>query len=113
MHNSREKTLRIMARGYLYSFAAVIMLALCIVIMAVIDFTFVFTEFHHLFFDNDLWILYPDKDNLINIMQEQVFADAAVWIGCIFAAVSVILALIAGMILKKGKDRNADTVSVS
>ena len=87
------------------------MLALCIAIMAVIDFTFVFTEFHHLFFDNDLWILYPDKDNLINIMQEQVFADAATWIGCIFAAVSVILALIAGMILKKGRKQAARTKS--
>ena len=102
MHNGREKTLRLMARGYLYSFAAVIMLAVCIAILAMIDFTFVFTEFHHIFFDNDLWILYPDRDNLINIMQEQVFADAAVWIGCIFASVSIIFALIAAAILRSG-----------
>ncbi|MBR2707530.1 MAG: TIGR01906 family membrane protein [Mogibacterium sp.] len=109
MHNGKEKTLRIMARGYLQSFAAVIIAGAVIALLALKDFTFVFTEFHHLFFDNDLWILYPDKDNLINIMQEDVFADAAMWIGCIFATVSVILALISGAILKKGRD--ADTVS--
>ena len=109
MHNGREKTLRIMARGYLQSFAAVIIAGTVIALLALKDFTFVFTEFHHLFFDNDLWILYPDKDNLINIMQEDVFADAAMWIGCIFATVSVILALISGAILKKGRD--ADAVS--
>ena len=103
MHNGRDKTLLLMARGYLYSFAAVIMLAVCIAILAMIDFTFVFTEFHHIFFDNDLWILYPDRDNLINIMQEQVFADAAVWIGCIFASVSIIFALIAAIILRSGR----------
>ena len=109
MHNGKEKTLRIMARGYLQSFAAVIIAGAVIALLALKDFTFVFTEFHHLFFDNDLWILYPDKDNLINIMQEDVFADAAMWIGCIFATVSVILALISGAILKKGRD--ADAVS--
>jgi integral membrane protein (TIGR01906 family) len=103
MHNGREKTLRIMARGYLYSFAAVIMLALCIAIMAVIDFTFVFTEFHHLFFDNDLWILYPDKDNLINIMQEDVFSDAAMWIAGIWLSASALIAVFSLITVRKDR----------
>ena len=48
--------------------------------------------FHHIFFDNDLWILYPDKDNLINIMQEDVFSDAAMWIAGIWLAAAAVFA---------------------
>lgn len=99
-HNGRERSLYLLSRGYLQSFAAVIILAAVIAVLAMIDFTFVFTEFHHIFFDNDLWILYPDKDNLINIMQEDVFADAAKWIGGIFAISSVMIAVCAALILR-------------
>jgi len=107
MHNGKEKTLRMMARGYLQSFAAVLIAGAVVAVIAMIDFTFVFTKFHHIFFDNDLWILYPDRDNLINIMQEQVFADAATWIGCIFATVSVIIAVCSAVILRSGSQSPA------
>ena len=40
--------------------------------------------FHHLFFDNDLWILDPAKDNLINLLPEGFFSDTAFRIGEIF-----------------------------
>ena len=101
MHNGRNGTLRLLSRGYLQAFAAVIIAGAVIALLSLRDFTFVFTEFHHIFFDNDLWILYPDRDNLINIMQEEVFADAAMWIGCIFAAASVLLAVCAAAVLKR------------
>ena len=68
------------------------MLAVIIAIMCIIDFTRVFTVFHHIFFDNDLWILYPDRDNLINIMQEDVFSDAAMWIACMWLAAAAVFA---------------------
>jgi len=67
----------------------------------VIDFTQVFTVFHHIFFDNDLWILYPDKDNLINIMQEDVFSDAAMWIAVIWLAAAALLAAVSLIVIKK------------
>lgn len=43
-----------------------------------------FVVFHHLFFDNDLWILDPAKDNLINLLPEGFFSDTALRIGEIF-----------------------------
>ena len=43
-----------------------------------------FVVFHHLFFDNDLWILDPTKDNLINLLPEGFFSDTALRIGKIF-----------------------------
>lgn len=101
MHCGRDGTLRLVSRGYLQSLGAVLAAAVVIGLLAVKDFTFVFTEFHHIFFDNDLWILYPDKDNLINIMQEDVFADAAATIAIIFAAAALILAALSWFALKK------------
>ncbi len=92
---------RLFARGYLISLAAFVLFAVFLVILGMNDFTYLFTKFHHVFFDNDLWILDPRVDNLVNVMQESVFADAAVWIGSIWAAVSAILAGISLLIIKK------------
>lgn len=55
------------------------------------DFTKYFVIFHHIFFDNDLWILDPSTDLLINIVPEPFFMDTAFYIVSIFA--SSVLAL--------------------
>jgi integral membrane protein (TIGR01906 family) len=41
------------------------------------DFTQAFDRFHELAFSNDLWMLDPRQDQLINLLPEQFFADAA------------------------------------
>ena len=60
-------------------------------------------DLDHIFFDNDLWILYPDKDNLINIMQEDVFSDAAMWIAGIWLAVSALIAVLCAVVIRKDR----------
>ena len=92
---------RIFARGYLISLAAFVLFAVFLVILGMNDFTYLFTKFHHVFFDNDLWILDPRVDNLVNVMQESVFADAAIWIGSIWAAVAAALAGVSASVLHK------------
>lgn len=92
VHNGKQKTPVLLAEGYLRSLGFVAVMAAVIAILCVIDFTQVFTVFHHIFFDNDLWILYPDRDNLINIMQEDVFSDAAMWIAGIWLAAAAVFA---------------------
>ena len=103
VHNGKQKTSVLLAEGYLRSLGFIAVLAAVIAVLCVIDFTQVFTVFHHIFFDNDLWILYPDRDNLINIMQEDVFSDAAMWIAGIWLAVSALIA--AGCVIIIRKDR--------
>ncbi len=49
------------------------------------DFTKYFVIFHHIFFNNDLWILDPRTDLLINIVPEGFFMDTAARIGGLFA----------------------------
>lgn len=55
------------------------------------DFTKYFVIFHKIFFNNDLWILNPDTDLLINIVPEPFFMDTAARIGLTFAGLTALL----------------------
>ena len=48
------------------------------------DFNKYFVMFHHLFFNNDLWILDPYTDLLIRMLPEGFFFDMVIRIGVIF-----------------------------
>lgn len=48
------------------------------------NFSKVFVQFHLLFFTNDLWILNPETDLMINILPEGFFFDTVKWIGTVF-----------------------------
>ena len=48
------------------------------------DFTKYFVIFHQIFFDNDLWLLDPATDLLINIVPEPFFIDTAARIALVF-----------------------------
>ena len=45
--------------------------------MFVSDFTRYFTEFHHIFFNNDLWLFDPATSRLINIVPEAFWSRIA------------------------------------
>ncbi len=70
--------------------------AVICVLAAVIstDFTKYFIIFHHIFFRNNLWILNPATDLLINIVPEPFFMDTAARIALIFGAATGILFLV-------------------
>ena len=55
------------------------------------DFTKYFIVFHKIFFTNDLWMLNPATDLLINIVPEPFFVDTAARIGITFAAMTAVL----------------------
>lgn len=48
------------------------------------NFSKYFIMFHHIFFTNDLWILNPQTDMLINIVPEGFFSDTVVYIAVTF-----------------------------
>ena len=48
------------------------------------NFSKYFIVFHHIFFDNDLWMLDPQTDLLINIVPEPFFMDTAARIGAVY-----------------------------
>lgn len=81
---------RILARSF--CIGAGLFLLICGGLSALIatDFTKYFTIFHEIFFSNDLWILNPATDLLINIVPEPFFVDTAAYIALCFG-VSILL----------------------
>ncbi|MDR1766427.1 MAG: TIGR01906 family membrane protein [Lachnospiraceae bacterium] len=67
------------------------------------DFTKYFTIFHLIFFDNDLWILDPATDRLINIVPEPFFMDTALRIGLIFFLALSVLFVVCLVLARKQK----------
>ncbi len=67
------------------------------------DFTKYFIIFHKIFFHNDLWMLDPTTDLLINIVPEPFFMDTAARIGITFAIMTVLLFLICLFLIRREK----------
>jgi len=99
----RTDTAYVLACGYIRTTIAVFIIAAVLAIIGISNFDWLFVKFHHVFFDNDLWLLDPAKDNLVNIMQEQVFAEAAALIAIIWAVIAIILIFIATRIFRKSR----------
>ncbi len=59
---------------------------LILVVLMNIDFYKYFTIFHEIFFTNDLWLLDPAADRLINIFPQDFFTDMAFSISYLYMA---------------------------
>lgn len=73
------------------------------------DFTKYFVIFHHIFFDNDLWILDPSTDLLINIVPEPFFMDTAGRIALTFGISTGILFFACLLWMIAGRSRSSRT----
>lgn len=67
------------------------------------DFNRYFILFHHIFFRNDLWLLDPATDLLINIVPEPFFVDTAARIAATYAISVLILFFLCFFWLRKQK----------
>lgn len=95
---------KIIPRCYQVALAIVGVLAILLGIACAVDFNAVFVEFHHIFFDNDLWLFDPAEDYMIRMLPEGLFADMVARIGILFVGSLLILfafSLIAGKVHKK------------
>lgn len=79
--------------------------AIVCVLAAIIstNFSKYFVMFHHIFFNNDLWILDPATDLLINIVPEPFFMDTAARIGITYGVSVLILFLACFFYLRRQK----------
>lgn len=71
--------------------AVIFALVLGLVAVIAIDFDKAFITFHHMFFDNDLWLLDPATDNLICILPQTFFIDICIRIAIIFAILMILI----------------------
>ena len=97
---------KIIPRSYWITLGATGAIVLLIGGAAVFNFNAVFVQFHHIFFDNDLWIFDPAEDYMIRMLPEGVFYDMVMRIGAIFViglVVLLVLSFIPKMLGKKKK----------
>lgn len=76
------------------------------------DFNAVFTLFHEIFFDNDLWIFDPATDYMIRMLPEGLFFDFVIRIGWMFllgAGILLLLSLAAKRRWKKEEQKRKNT----
>lgn len=83
-------------------------LFLTLSLLTVLDFNKYFTYFHLIFFDNDLWLLDPNTDLLIQMLPEEFFISIFLQILLSFILSLAIIQMIAYIIMKKGRDRNGN-----
>lgn len=70
------------------------------------DFSKYFIVFHHIFFDNDLWILNPATDMLINIVPEPFFMDTALRIGITFGILVLAFFIVCFLLWRHGRKQS-------
>ncbi len=67
------------------------------------DFSKYFIIFHHIFFNNDLWLLDPRTDLLINIVPEPFFMDTAARIGLTYGISVLIIFIICAVLIRRDR----------
>lgn len=73
-------------------------------LLAMSNFNKYFTYFHEIFFDNDLWILNPETDLLIQMLPQDFFSSIFTNIILLFLTLLAILLTIGILLMRKGKD---------
>ena len=81
---ARANFLKVLPRALCLGMGAVFLMGAGLGALIASDFNRYFVIFHHIFFNNDLWILDPATDMLINIVPEPFFMDTAFLILAIF-----------------------------
>jgi integral membrane protein (TIGR01906 family) len=77
-----------------------LLIAVILLVLIALDFDRAFNIFHLLFFTNDLWILNPATDLLINIVPLGFFMDLAAVIGILAACISLTVVLVSTSYLR-------------
>lgn len=72
-------------------------------ILSLSDFNKYFTYFHLIFFNNDLWILNPKTDLLIQMLPQDFFMNIFKNIVLLFLAMLSIIQILGYILMKKGK----------
>ena len=98
---SRERQAALM--GYIHANWVFLLLFGLLALFAALDFNTFWTNFHRVFFTNDLWLLDPRTDILIQMVPGQFFFDLVMRIA--FACVGTLALLLLGAWLARRHER--------
>ena len=91
----KQKKLRMLAKVYQWIPLGVAALLAVGAALVSINFEQAFIFFHKISFTNDLWLLDPHKDLLINIVPEPFFVDISIAIALLFTGMMLIISILA------------------
>jgi len=90
----RKEMWKTLAGSFQAALGILAALILFLGIAMVRNFNAVFTKFHEIFFDNDLWIFDPAEDYMIRMLPEGLFFDMVIRIGGFFLAGLTVLLIL-------------------
>jgi len=96
----RRPILKEYARSFIYGTIMLVCLGGALLAIIFSDFEYAFIIFHEIFFDNDLWLLDPNIDLLINIVPLQFFVDLFIVIMALFASIIIAFLILCNIYLK-------------
>lgn len=97
----RSDTALIMSKHFIGTTGVIAALSVGLALLVSSDFNKYFIIFHHMFFNNDLWLLNPREDDLINLLPESFFVDIATRIVIVFVIAMLMLIAAAVIYMKK------------
>jgi integral membrane protein (TIGR01906 family) len=95
--------LALLARSFVRVSLFIAVLGAALAVWAAVDFHSLFTLFHHMFFTNDLWLLNPKQDLLLQLMPTSFFMEYAARIGLYWFFGAALFNLAAILYLKRRK----------
>lgn len=97
----KNKEILFMVKTFLYGLFSNHILLIIIGFLAYQDFNKYFTYFHHIFFTNDLWLLDPTTDLMIQMLPEEFFSGMAINIMITFLVYLAILQIVSYLYIRK------------
>lgn len=104
--SDRKNMFVMLSRGYLVGFIVFFVILIALGAAMMIDFNTLFIKFHELLFDNDLWLLNPYEDIMINMFPQEFFNSLGIAIG-IYALIFITLPAAAAIIYLNVKRKRA------
>jgi integral membrane protein (TIGR01906 family) len=95
------KDKKLLGVGFMWGAGFSIMLIIMLGAAALVDFNWLFTQFHLLSFTNDLWLLDPATDYLIMLFPEGFWSDAVSIIFGLMALLALAIGFTGWRVLKK------------
>ena len=86
---SRTRAVQFILKSYLKVCMVFLALLLMLAAWILINFSSFWVTFHHVFFTNELWILDPETDILINMVPQPFFFDLVIRIAILFAGLFI------------------------
>lgn len=99
--HKRKDSMEMLAKAFSQTALCFLAFVLFLGLWAAVDFTSLWESFHHLFFTNDLWLLNPRTDLMINMFPEDFFFHMVLRITSMFLITFGILCTISICYLQK------------